>query len=56
MITKIQPSLIPQADTYFTNGVSNGTRVIHGPDMHRSITASFSSVQQLELAALIHLL
>lgn len=57
VVTKVvQPSLIPQADTYFIDGSSNGIGGINGPDIHQSINTSFSSAQTVELAVLINLL
>lgn len=57
VVTKVvQPSLIPQADTYFIDGSSNGIGGVNGPDIHQSINTSFSSAQTVELAVLINLL
>lgn len=53
MITKIvQLSPIPETDTYFIDGSSNGI----GPDIDQPINTCFSSSQQVELAVLILLL
>lgn len=51
IITKIvQPSLIPQTNTYFIDGSSNCRGGIHPP-----INTSFSLSQQVQLAVLIYL-